>query len=350
MNNRYIVIMAGGRGERFWPQSRLNRPKHLLSILGDKPLILETLLRATQVVPIENILVITNDSQKSGILEACPQLTPNQVIGEPIGRDTTAAIALATILVKNKDPEATFLVLPADHLIKDLPAFKDTLTKAFLAAESGNHLVTIGIQPTYPATGYGYIKRSDKLSDSLFAVEKFVEKPNLEKAQEYFNSGNYFWNAGMFAWKVSSIETAIKLYTPSIHLALFQNNILSQLNSVYPSLEKISIDYAILEKANNVLTIPSHFDWDDIGEWLAIERHLPKDSNGNVSKTPAISIDSQNNIIISENDHTLAIMGLSNMIIVHTSDATLICKKDDAQNIKKIVKLLENNPQLQHLL
>lgn len=346
--------MAGGKGERFWPQSRLARPKHLLPIVGKKPMIAETLERAKEIVPLDHIFVITNSAQVDGILAACTELKASQVIGEPIGRDTAPAIALATALIKSKDPAASFIILPADHVIKDKDALKNSLNGAFHAAESGNHLVTIGIKPLHPATGYGYIKQSSKADAhqgiNIYNVDRFVEKPDITTAQEYLDSGQYLWNAGMFAWTVPSIEAALQTYTPALYQAFSSANFLNELSSIYPDLEKISIDYAILEKASNVLMVESTFDWDDAGEWLAIERHLPQDAAGNTIQGSAITIDALNNIIISPHGHTAALMGISDMIVVNTGDATLICRKDDSQNIKKILQEIQQDISLKHLI
>ncbi|MCB1121445.1 MAG: mannose-1-phosphate guanylyltransferase, partial [Verrucomicrobiae bacterium] len=218
MSNRFIIIMAGGRGERFWPKSRLARPKHLQPIVGDTTMLAQTVARVSELVPPENLIVITNAEQRAIILEDLPQLAPDQVIGEPVGRDTAAAVGLATVLVQAKDPDATYAILPADHVIHDGEAYRKVLNRAFTAAEDTGSLITIGIKPTEPATGYGYIHaggaRADVDGAPVYAVLRFVEKPDLETAKSYLESGEYFWNAGMFIWKVRAIDAALKQYTP----------------------------------------------------------------------------------------------------------------------------------------
>ena len=362
MSNRFIIIMAGGRGERFWPKSRLARPKHLQPIVGDKTMLAQTVERVAPLVPAENLIVITNAEQRAIILEDLPQLAREQVVGEPIGRDTAAAVGLATVLVKAKDPEATYAILPADHVIHDGDAYRTVLDRAFSAAEQTGSLVTIGIKPTEPATGYGYIHVGDSQSEvegaPVYDVQRFVEKPTLATAQGYIESGEYFWNAGMFIWKASAIDQALKLHTPILYEGLQQissgleagESVEALMETIYPTLEKISVDFAIMEKASNVTMVESAFDWDDVGAWPAIERHYPKDEAGNVTKGTAIFEQSANNIVVSENGHLTAIIGVEDLIVVHTADATLVCHKDKAQEIKGIVKQLGENEKFKHLI
>lgn len=362
MSNRYIIIMAGGRGERFWPKSRLARPKHLQPIVGDKTMLAQTVERVAALVPAENLIVITNTEQRAIILEDLPELTPAQVVGEPVGRDTVAAVGLATVLVKAKDPDATYAILPADHVIHDGAAYRTVLDRAFTAAEETSSLVTIGIKPTEPATGYGYIHVGDARLDvggfPVYDVQRFVEKPTLETAQGYLDSGEYFWNAGMFIWKASVIDEVLKLHTPVLYEGLQKISsgieagelVEDLMETVYPTLEKISVDLAIMEKASNVTMVESAFDWDDVGAWPAIERHYPKDEAGNVAKGTALFEQSANNIVVSENGHLTAIIGVEDLIVVHTDDATLVCHKDKAQEIKGIVRQLGGTEEFKHLV
>ena len=362
MSNRYIIIMAGGRGERFWPKSRLARPKHLQPIVGDTTMLAQTVDRVSVVVPPENLIVITNAEQRAIILEYLPELGPEQVVGEPIGRDTAAAVGLATVLVQAKDPGASFAILPADHVIHDSEAYRKVLNRAFSAAEGTNSLVTIGIKPTEPATGYGYIHvgevRSELDGEPVYQVQEFVEKPVLDTARYYLASGEYFWNAGMFIWKASAIDAALKLHTPILYEGLQQISqglaagkpVESLMEAVYPTLEKISVDFAIMEKAQDVSMVESAFDWDDVGAWPAIERHYPKDEAGNVTKGSTIFEQSYNNIVVSEDGHLTAVIGADDLIIVHTKDATLVCHKDHAQEIKTVVKQLGDDDQYKHLV
>ncbi|MGC6456593.1 MAG: mannose-1-phosphate guanylyltransferase [Coraliomargaritaceae bacterium] len=351
MRNRYVVIMAGGRGERFWPESRLARPKQLLPIVGDKPMLFQTVKRLEGLVDASDIFVITNQEQREAVLESCPQLDPKKVIGEPVGRDTAAAVGLAAILVQREDRTATFAMLPADAVIHDAAGLRSTLETAFAAAEANPVLATIGITAEYPATGYGYIQQGASLGSyagkNVFAVERFVEKPDEATAQSYLDSGDYFWNAGMFVWSVSVITQELATNTPSLWASLQEidsglsaGGDLDTLLAVhYPNLEKISVDYAIIEKADNVVMIESGFDWDDVGEWPAVARHYPADEQGNVVRGEAHLETSSGNIVFSRNpDHLVALLGVEDLIVVRTEDATLICHKDKAQSIKDLVK------------
>ena len=362
MKLRYIVIMAGGRGERFWPKSRLSRPKHLQAIVGSDTMLSQTIRRVEKLVPAENLLVITNAEQRSIILQDCPQLAPDQVIGEPVGRDTAAAVGLATVLVQARDLHATYAILPADHVIHDGEGYRKVLNRAFQAAESSDSLITIGIKPTEPATGYGYIQvgRSDFNVDGapVYRVKRFVEKPDLATAQSYLDSGDCYWNAGTFIWKASVIDKAFRLLKPELHLGLQQISIglgsgksaEEVMAEIYPRLERISVDYAIMEQAPNVAMLESDFDWDDVGAWPAIERHYAKDVSGNVGKGNVVVDQSTNNIIVSEDGHLTALIGVDDLIVVHTPDATLVCHKEKAQDLKKLVKEIGSNPDFQHLV
>ncbi|MGZ0654514.1 mannose-1-phosphate guanylyltransferase [Coraliomargarita sp. W4R53] len=351
MPKRFVVIMAGGRGERFWPESRIARPKQLLPIVGDKAMLAQTIDRLSGLVPAEDVFVITNSEQRNAVLEVCPDLDPNKVIGEPVGRDTAAAVGLATVLVRREDPNASFAMLPADAVIHDAAGLRDTLESAFAAAEAQPVLATIGITASFPATGYGYIQQGDAMGAfagrSVYQVQRFVEKPNLETAQSYLEAGNYFWNAGMFIWSVPSIVAELEKSTPTLWQALQTidqglaagQNIDALLAEHYPNLEKISVDYAIIEKATNVVMVESGFDWDDVGEWPAVARHYPADDNGNVVRGQAELFDAHDNIVYCRDDnHLVALLGVRDLIVVKTEDATLVCHKDKAQEIKELVK------------
>lgn len=354
--------MAGGKGERFWPQSRLRRPKHLLPIVGEQPMLTQTIERLGDVVPPENVLIVTNSEQREAVLDTCPMVPPGNVVAEPVGRDTAAAVGLSTVLVASRDPDATFAMLPADHVIHDSAGFQSILRTAFAAAEAEDALVTVGIKPAYPATGYGYIERGDEAMEidgrTVYKVVAFKEKPDEETAKAYVDSGNYAWNAGMFFWRVPVISREFEQHTPglwkalgAIRAGLEAGEDLGQLLAEhYPHLEKISVDYAIMEKARSVRVVGSAFDWDDVGEWPAVERHYDKDADGNVTKGPVMTLDCRGNIVLSEPGHTMALVGVDDLIVVHTGDATLVCRKDKAQEIKQLVKRLGEDPQSKHLL
>lgn len=359
---RFVVIMAGGKGERFWPQSRLSRPKHLLPIVGDKPMLTQTVERLEGLVPPGQVLVITNVEQRDAVLDTCPMLPPENVIAEPVGRDTAAAVGLATVLVGHRDPEATFAMLPADHVIHNGEGFRSILETAFRAAEEEDALVTVGIKAAYPATGYGYIHRGDEVSSidgqPVYAVKAFKEKPDGETAREYVDSGDFYWNAGMFIWRVPVISREFDAHTPDLWKALgeirrgleAEKPLKDLLETHYPELEKISVDYAIMEKAKTVRVVESAFDWDDVGEWPAVERHHDQDEGGNVAKGKVVIQDASRNIVINDGKHTTAVIGVEDLIIVQTADATLVCPKDKAQEIKKLVKKLGEDERFSHLL
>ncbi len=363
MGKRYVVIMAGGRGERFWPESRLARPKQLLPIVGDKAMLAQTVDRLEGLVDLRDIFVITNAEQRAAVLEVCPELDPAKVIGEPMGRDTAAAVGLATVLVRREDPDATFAMLPADAVIHDATGLRSTLETAFQAAEANPVLATIGITASFPATGYGYIQQADLLAAyagrDVFKVKRFVEKPDLETAKAYLESGDYFWNAGMFVWSVSSIVGELERSTPSLWGALQAvdaglaagDDLDVLLAEHYPNLEKISVDYAIIEKAGNVVMVESGFDWDDVGEWPALARHYDADEHGNVVRGLAHLEQSAGNIVFSrDEDHLVALLGVEDLIVVKTADATLVCHKDKAQDLKALVQAIGAKEALRRLM
>lgn len=362
MSSRYVVIMAGGRGERFWPQSRQQKPKHLLPIVGDKPMLAQTVERLKGFVPEKNVLIITNREQLEAVRGICPSLPIENIVAEPVGRDTAAAVGLAMVLVKDRDPAAAFAMLPADHVIHDVQAFQETLEKAFVFAEENDKLLTIGIPPTYPATGFGYIQKGEELvkvqGETVYDVRRFVEKPDQQTAEDYLASKDYFWNAGMFVWKGEVIEKAFADYTPGLHHGLLKlsralaekQDLDDLLGELYPDLDKISIDYAIMEKSPEVATLQAGFDWDDVGAWPAVSSHYPADKAGNVIKGTGIVQEGRNNLIFSEGDHAVTAIGVEDLIIVHTPDATLICPKNKAQEIKKLVQELGKSEELKKLL
>jgi mannose-1-phosphate guanylyltransferase len=355
--------MAGGRGERFWPESRTARPKQLLPIVGEKAMLAQTVDRLAGLVSPKDVFVITNAEQRDAVLEVCPELDPAKVIGEPMGRDTAAAVALATVLVRREDSSACFAMLPADAVIHDAAGLRSTLEAAFAAAEAEPVLATIGITASFPATGYGYIQQGDRIgeyaSQTVYDVKRFVEKPNLETAQSYLDAGGYFWNAGMFIWSVASIVAELEKSTPQLWQSLQAidqgleagSDINALLAEHYPNLEKISVDYAIIEKASNVVMVESGFDWDDVGEWPAVERHYPKDESGNVVRGQAELSDASGNIVYCRDDaHLVALLGVKDLIVVKTDDATLVCHKDKAQEIKELVKQIGTKEALKHLM
>lgn len=356
MPERFVVIMAGGRGERFWPQSCAATPKHLLPIVGDKTMLAQTVDRVAGVVPRENIFVLTTQAQLDGCRAACPGLPVANIVGEPMGRDTAAATGLAMLLVKQRNPGATLAMLPADHVIHDTVEYGKLLSVAFEAAESAEVLVTLGIRPTAPETGFGYIEQYGPWKTiagrSVMGVKRFVEKPDLETARGYLASGRYFWNAGMFVWRVPVVEAAFMMHAPRLHAGLAQLERAAQtaggwakaLPEVYPTLEKISVDYALMEKSTNVVVVPATFDWDDVGAWPAIAKHFTPDTAGNVLRGLAVVEGGANNIVVSDDGHLTAVVGASDLVVVHTAQATLVVPKEKAQEIKALLKRLAEDP------
>jgi mannose-1-phosphate guanylyltransferase len=349
MGKPFIVIIAGGKGERFWPQSRAARPKHLLPVVGDKPLLTQTLDRVKGLVPRQHLFVITSALQEAAVREVCRGLPPENIIAEPVGRDTAAAVGLAAAVVGARDPRGVFAVLPADHVIHDGESYARDLRAAFAAAARAPVMVTIGITPTEPATGFGYVQRGDLWRRverrPVFQVKRFVEKPALEVARSYLQSGDYLWNAGMFVWSVPVVEAALAAHAPKlnrglagIRAALAAGEPLAPvLKRVYPKLEKISVDYALLEKSPNVVVLPSSFDWDDVGAWPAVARHYPADEAGNVGRGRYLVEQGRNNIVFSQGEHLVTVLGADDLIVVHTAEATLVAPKSKAQDIKALL-------------
>ena len=313
------LIMAGGRGERFWPKSRKNLPKQFLSLTGDgKTMIQLTVERILPLVDMEDIYIATNRDYKSLVLEQLPELPEENILCEPIGRNTAPCIGLGAIHISRKYEDAIMMVLPSDHLIKYNQMFVNTLKDACEVAEKGPNLVTIGITPDYPETGYGYIKFiPDQMDGHAYAVDRFVEKPSLEVAKEYLATEQYLWNSGMFMWKISTI-----------------------LDSTFTAFPSESIDYGIMEKAKNIYILPGAFGWDDVGSWLAVGRIRKSNEQGNVVKGNIITVNTKN-CIIEGGDKLIATVGLEDLIIVDTPDATLICEKNSAGDIKKVLENLK---------
>lgn len=346
----YAVIMAGGRGERFWPRSRMSFPKQFLNLLGDKSMLQMTVERVEDLVGINNVYVVAGDDFRELVINQLPRLPENNIIIEPFGRDTAAAVGLASVVLGRQDPGEVMIVLPADHFINDVARFQEVLEGAMGAARRGDEIVTLGITPHRPETGYGYIRRGEVLDTfngiPAFRVESFLEKPDYHKALELINSENYLWNSGMFAWRVDLIIKLIDKYTPrladglkSIGQALGSMRYSEVLMEVYEALPKISVDYGILEKADRVLVMPGDFGWDDIGSWVALERYSGKDECGNTLEGDGVFLDTRDTYVYSPGK-TVALIGLEGLIVVNDQDTLLICRRDRAQDIKKAVEAL----------
>jgi mannose-1-phosphate guanylyltransferase len=352
--------MAGGRGERFWPKSRKSMPKQLLDVFTGTPLIQETVTRLKGLIPIDNIYVITNQMIASKIKDFAPELNEKNIIAEPMGRNTAAAIGVMATYLKVKFGNPTILIATADHVIPDYDLFLKHVSVAAEIADKNNALITFGIKPSYPETGFGYIK-SGKIAKTIdgiktFHIDRFEEKPDIDTAIQYMENGTFYWNSGIFCWKCDTILDALRIHMPDLYEKLMdiESGIIkgfwpSILDKIYPELKSIPIDKGIMEKAQNALVVESNFGWHDIGSWVTLEAIRPKDANENVLMGPGISVDSQNNIIVSEKPFVAA-LGVKDMIIVALEDTILICPKNKAQEIRKVIQEIEKKPELHKFL
>jgi mannose-1-phosphate guanylyltransferase len=368
--DRFVIIMAGGRGERFWPLSRETMPKQLLALLSRKSFLQEAVERVLPLVPVKNIFVITNKAQLPEVRKQLPKIPKTNVIAEPMGRDTCAAVTLGAALVGARSTTGVMAVLPADHVMPDAKKFQQILGDAFDLAARGQAIVTIGIKPIDPATGYGYIRVGNELptpngvkryKTTFFKAEQFVEKPNFEKAIEYVNSGQYRWNAGMFVWSFVTVTNGLEKHQAEMFAACQRwfkvaNNptkLAKALAKDYPGIKKISIDYALMEHAQNVIVADGALEWDDLGSWPALARHLKADAEGNCAVADFIHVDGARNIIYdarTKNKTPIAVVGLRDSILVQTDDAVLLAHKSQAQKVKELVKKLAEDARLRKLV
>ncbi len=344
----FACIMAGGSGERFWPMSRAHSPKHLLRLLSDRTLVEETVRRIGAAVPAGNIFVLTNEVQLPATRAALAGLIPaEQIVAEPAKRDTAPAAALATALVRARGGEdAALALLPADAYLADAAGFARQLAAALPRAASVGSILTIAIKPDHAATGFGYLEMGEELSrgeSGVFRrVRRFVEKPDAATAERYVAGGNHAWNAGMFFWSVRTFLAEADRQSPE--LAAFirgfpAEGAQSYLAERFPALPKISVDYAIMEKASAVETLLAGFDWDDVGLWTALPRHLKTDAAGNATRGAVYAAGAGNNIAVS-NGRVIALCGVKDLVVVETADAVLVCHRDAVQDIKKVVQQL----------
>jgi mannose-1-phosphate guanylyltransferase len=368
--NRFVIIMAGGKGERFWPVSRQKTPKQLITLLGDRSFLQQAVDRVAPIVPAKNIFIITNEAQAAEVRKQLPKLPRENVVAEPVGRDTCAAVTLGAAIVGARSTMGVMAVLPADHVIPDEKKFQQVLSDAFDLAGRGRVIVTIGIKPTDPATGYGYIRTGEVLpppqgvkayKTAFFRAEQFVEKPYFDKAVEYLNSGQYRWNAGMFIWSFVTITEGLQKHQPEMFDACQRwfkvagqpAKLDKMLAREYPDLKKISIDYALLEQAQNVVVADGSFEWDDLGSWTALARHLKPDAEGNCAAADFIHVDAARNIIFDARTKTrtpIAVVGLRDSILIQTDDAVLLAHKSQAQKVKELVAKLAADKKYQKLV
>ncbi len=355
----HAVILAGGRGTRFWPRSRTRTPKQLLNIVGKATMLEQTVQRLLPVFPASRMWAVTNTEQAAAVRRNVPKLGAARVLAEPVGRNTAAAIGLAAIHIARKEPDALMAVLPADHFIADAPRYQAVVRAALAVAARGPNLAVLGLPPTRPETGYGYIERADEADGEadvpVHAVARFTEKPAQAKAEEYVASGRYYWNAGMFFWRVSTFLDCLQRFLPATHDALLRLEKLigtpryaKALKGIYPQLESISVDYAVMERATQVeraagpgvYMLPADVGWSDIGSWAAVYELLARAPGENVSAGEFAAIDAQGNFLWSPKK-LVAAVGVNNLVVVETPDALLIVPRDRAQDVGKVVKWLE---------
>ncbi len=344
---RYALILAGGSGQRFWPVSRDALPKQLLKLFGEKTLLELTVERLDGLVPSQNILVLTNTQQEATVRKLLPDLPKENIIAEPEKRDTAPAIALGVGWIAARAPAATMMVLPADHLIQNKAEFQRVLTNSMKAAESGGALVTIGIKPTWPCPSYGYVERGKRVPISsikdaaVYEVARFREKPNPDLAEHFIAQGNFSWNAGMFIWTLPAIFSELTRHCPA--LADFVSEVRNSkdfattVQKQFSKLPKLSIDYALMERASRVLNIEATFDWDDVGNWSSVGRYLTKDDDGNQFNCALSHHDAANNIVFTQTGQHVALLGVQDLIVVASKDGLLVASRAEAESIKKLV-------------
>jgi mannose-1-phosphate guanylyltransferase len=363
----YAIILAGGRGTRFWPRSRTRTPKQLLNIIGKDTMLQQSAARLSPLFHAKNLWIVTNEDQAAEVRKQLPRVAKSQVLAEPIGRNTAAAIGLAAIHLRHEHGDALMAVLPADHYIAQSAKYRALVQAALRIATEPGQMAVLGIPPTRPETGFGYIECGNTTQRSgkfpVHDVRRFTEKPSLPVAKRYIASGRYFWNAGMFFWRVSTFTDNLRRHVPKAHAELEElaqtigtPRYVSALRRIYPRLENISVDYAILEPATRnakhpvVHVLPAEFGWSDIGSWEAVyeliaastqkSRHR-KETAGNISAGQHFAIDAANNFLWSPKKFVAAI-GVNNLVVVETPDAVLVCPRDRAQDVGKIVKWLES--------
>ena len=353
--NTYALILAGGSGTRFWPLSRNDKPKQLLDLFGTGTLLEQTIHRLEGLVPFENILILTNALQVEAVRSVASMLPTENIFAEPAKRDTAPAVALGIGLIAARNPEAVMMVLPADQLIKDIPAYQSVMTDAVEIAAGSNGLVTIGIRPTWACPSYGYIERGDKASISgincqhpPFEVKRFREKPNPELAEQFLSAGGFSWNAGMFVWSIPTVIRQLAAHSPELGSFVSElrksDDLEATVAAQFPKLTPISIDYALMENADRVLNIEATFDWDDVGSWLSIAKYLKEDGDNNRVNCGISEIDSENNIVFNATPDThIALLGVDDLIVVKTGDSILIANRHQADAIKKLSDILPEN-------
>ncbi len=344
--NNYALILAGGSGTRFWPLSRNAKPKQLLDLFGQGTMLRQAMERLSGIVPTDNIFILTNGLQEDEVRRQAAELPAENIVAEPARRDTAPAVALGCALIARRAPQANVIIIPSDALILDAASFRHLASEALELAGRQRALITIGIKPTWPCPSYGYIERADALDDNTlthacYEVKRFREKPDAATAAEYLESGQFSWNAGMFIWNVGYVREQLAAHTPE--LADFINRLTEAadlpafISSEFPKLTPISIDFALMEKAERVLNFEASFDWDDVGSWISVGKYLPERGEGNVSNTALSTLKAGGNIVFSTSGKRVALVGVNGLIVVDTGDALLVAHRNEADNIKHII-------------
>ncbi|MGF1669366.1 MAG: mannose-1-phosphate guanylyltransferase [Balneolaceae bacterium] len=356
----YTVVMAGGTGTRFWPKSTNVLPKQFLKLFGDKTMIQSTIDRLSGFINIDNCMVVTNNNYVNIVKKQLPEIPADMIIGEKIAKNTAPCVAAAAAILNRKDPDSVMVVLPADHHITEPVRFKQVVKRAVLAAQNDESLVTIGIKPEQPETGYGYIHFDEKekinIEESdVYKVINFTEKPDLDTAKRFIQTGNYLWNSGMFVWKTSAILKAFKKHMPQIYELSEQimdsDDLQGEIDLFYEACPSVSIDYGVMEKADNVLVVPGEFGWNDVGSWKAVYELSEKDGNSNSIEAENCFVkDSFGNLVQSDNGKIIAAIGVENLAIVETEKAILICNLDHAQDVKTVFEYLKSKEGLDKFL
>ena len=351
----HAVVMAGGSGTRFWPKSRRNRPKQLINLFGDASMIQETVSRVAPLVPPERTLVITGADQARAIAEQLPDLPPDNIIAEPCPRDTAPCVGLAASIVALRDPEATMLVMPADHVIRPAETFLKTVEAAVSVVDDDpTAFVTFGVKPTRPEVGYGYIERSDLLGEpggiKLYKVAQFREKPDRATAEKFLAEGTFAWNAGIFVWRARAVLDALATYRPGLAAAIGRVAEVigtpaagATLDLEFPRMEKIPIDKAVMERYPNVRMLEVVYDWNDVGDWRSLAELLPNDAEGNTKQGQVQTIGTHNSILISDGGGLIAALGVEDLVIVQSGGATLVAKRDQLDRLKTLVEGLRDD-------
>lgn len=352
----YAVIMSGGLGSRFWPKSRKSLPKQFLKTVGEKTMIECTVERISGLIPMEHVCIVTNKAY-APLIQNMLAIDSRNIFSEPLNRETASCIGLAAVKLLKKDFEAVMVVLPSDHVIIGQEAFEDVLKSGIEAARDKDYLVTMGIKPTRPEAGYGYVEMGEELEAGMFRVKRFVEKPNVDVAKAFMEKGSYLWNSGMFVWRADRLMREIKKYIPDLYKSLMRiyehlDTDLEQqvIEQEYEKIDGISIDFGVMQRTHRAVVLETHFDWDDIGSFNSMQRFINRDETGNsVTGCETCLIDVESSIVLG-NNRLIAAIGIKDLLVVDTEDVLLVCARDRCQDVKELVKLLSNKDEYEKFI